>query len=40
MARLIAFPALTDPLRREVEEEEDGVLRASSADLTFPSAPC
>lgn len=40
VARLIAFPALTDPLRREVEKEEAGVLRGSPADLTFPSKPC
>lgn len=37
VARLIAFPALTDPLGREAEEDEDGVLRGSPADLTFAS---
>jgi len=38
--RLIAFSALTDPLRREVEAGEDVLLRGSPADLTFPSVPC
>lgn len=40
MTGLIVFPALTDPLGRQVEEEEDGVLRGSPANLTFPSVPC
>lgn len=40
VARLIAFPALTDPLGREAEEDEDGVLRGSPADLTFASVSC
>lgn len=39
MTRLTELPTLTDPLRREVEEEEDGVLRVSPDDLTFPSVP-